>query len=151
MGYRGGLNVTQVNPKRGADIFLGVDQSIPNNAATEIAFDSETEDTSAYHAVGASSIVVPAGLAGFYVVAAQARFAVNATGARELRILVNGAVQAGVGTDSPADAGWRGSAVVAVPLVAGDVITADLFQNSGAALSTQEPNATRLQVYRVAA
>lgn len=151
MGYRGGLNVTQVNPKRGANLSLAVAQSIPNNADTTIAFDTEDEDTSNYHAPAASSIIIPDGLAGMYVIAAQGAFTGNAVGSRRLSILNNGAVIAGSESDNAgATTTWRASAVVVASLVAGDVLTVTMFQNSGGALNTGAAF-NRLQVYRVAA
>lgn len=149
MGYRGGLNVTQVNPKRGADIFRAAAQSIPNNVATTIVFLSEEEDTTDYYAVGASSIVIPTGLAGFYVIAAQGVFVANATGTREVSILRNGVVIAGSASDNAgAGSSWIGGASVGFALVVGDTITVTMFQDSGAALDT---GTCRLQAYRVAA
>lgn len=148
MGYRGGLNVTQVNPKRGADLQLSAGISIPNNVQTTITFDVENEDTSNYRAPGQNGITIPAGLAGFYIIAASGSLVANATGSRSLRILRGTTIIGAQEGDNAGASDWRGSAVVAFPLVVGDVITAALLQDSGGALSTGQ---CRLQVYRVAA
>lgn len=150
MGYRGGLNVTQVNPKRGAELRRTVSQSIPDDAGFHvIAFNTEQEDTSNYHAPGASSLVVPAGLAGFYIVTADVRFNTNAVGIREMQIRRNGAQVGGCLTDNAGGTNsWGGSAAVALALVPGDELTVAVRQTSGGALGTGQ---CVLAAYRIAA
>jgi hypothetical protein len=68
--------------------------TIANNTNTKITFDREVYDVGGYATAG-STITIPSGKAGYYLIAAQTEFSDNSTGYRAFRIYKNGAEQTG--------------------------------------------------------
>lgn len=115
-------------------------QSIPDDTWTEVSFNNQITDIGGYWSSGTDIIVpsdYPAGItAYFYLVPIVAVFATNGTGARGLRTLVNGSVE----EQYSFDAEITGATTCAVPTSIAaaeeaDVITLEVYQNSGGALN----------------
>lgn len=113
-------------------------QSIPNNASTSINWDQESYDYAAMHSTAATIDLVRIPVAGFYLVTANAVFAANAVGTRQLNILKNGGAIAG-GVFGPVPAPAAGvcqvSGSVTVYMTPADTIRAEVTQTSGGALN----------------
>lgn len=74
----------------GAEItHAGNTQTISNNTWTKVVFDSEIYDVGGYAASG-STITIPSGKGGYYLVIGWAYFDQNATGTRQAKIYKNG-------------------------------------------------------------
>lgn len=116
-----------------------VAQSISNAAWNTQLFDTDQDDALGFHdtAANTSRLTVPAGRAGLYLLAANVQFATNATGARFVRLLLNGTNQVAI-FNSPAVGGFATRALVVAlrRLVAGDYLEVQVYQDSGAALDT---------------
>lgn len=65
-------------------------QSIPNNTSTAVQWDGEEFDTDGYHTGSGTTLVVPPGLGGLYVITTNLAFDINVTGAREFLIVSGG-------------------------------------------------------------
>jgi hypothetical protein len=137
-------DLTYLHDRKGAKVYKGIAQSIPNNAITTVTFGAS--DTEAYDPLNMhdpvtnnSRLVVPAGYDGIWVVYGLLGFAVNATGARILFLLKNGAQIARA--DEGANMGGPGTqtptvvASIPVAAVAGDYFEMQAYQNSTAALN----------------
>ena len=76
----------------GVSVYNSANQSIANNTATALTFDSEYFDTNAYHSTSTNTtrLTVPAGKAGYYLITANGNFSLNATGSRGLAFFKNG-------------------------------------------------------------
>ncbi len=117
-------------------------QSIPNSALTAIQFTAtDVRDTDGYHstATNPERITVPAGLGGLYSIGAVVPYVGNATGARVVRLRINGATTV-ASVDVPTNAGTTSTSVhvsVLWPLAVGDYVEVLAFQSSGGALNTQ--------------
>jgi hypothetical protein len=72
-----------------AKVYHNANQTINNNAATALAFNSERFDTDTIHDPAANTRLT-CKTAGRYLITAMCRFAENATGIRELSIRLNG-------------------------------------------------------------
>lgn len=109
-------------------------QSIANNAFAAISFDDTPVDRMGGASGTATQIVIKK--AGAYQITAQVAFATNASGLRIARILKNGSLVT--------KAALPGSSLGSLPFPAtalelcepGDLITLELFQDSGGALNT---------------
>lgn len=121
--------------------FLATAQSVPDAATTVLALDGEGEDTDGFHDTAAnnSRLTVPAGLGGVYLLLGTVGFAFNATGVRQARIHLNGAlhvvvsVNAVTATGFPTRVGVSGMA----SLTEGDFVELAAFQSSGVALDVE--------------
>lgn len=113
-------------------------QSVPNNAATGVDYNSTAFDSYATRPEGAMAdttndrIIIRKD--GTYIISAGGSFAANATGVRRLDIVKNGVTLAG-----DTALGFTGAAnglsfSAPFDLVIGDLITVNVFQNSGAGL-----------------
>jgi hypothetical protein len=118
----------------------GSPQGIPNNVFTAVQWNTKTRDDLGMFDAGASStnFVVPAheGIR-FVRVSVNVEFAANDTGVRAIRLRRNGAAaQGGFNELQPAGSGAYGMAVTSgkVAVAAGDVLTVEVFQTSGADL-----------------
>lgn len=130
-------------------------QSIPNNAWTAIAFNSEDYDQGSMHSTSSntSRITIPANHAGLYLMTAQVAFDNNATGFRGAAFYKNGAVlytseQSVPLTGSLTIVNISALAVLAVA----DYIELFVYQNSGAALNAgnaSRSSANHLQVTKL--
>lgn len=112
----------------------GIAQTIPNNTATTLLWNSEEYDTDGFHSTttNTSRLTVPSGKGGYYLVTFAQSWAPNATGLRAYRILKNGSIYR-LGTDyignSTVYVGNRITCIV--PLSAGDYVEAVVRQTSG--------------------
>lgn len=111
--------------------------TVPNGALTDIPWDFEDVDTlGAYAGTGAAHperVTIPAGMDGLFNVSATLQFNGASSGTiRALFIQVNGSPIAGnSGISVVSDYGSQISTARAWPLVAGDYVTAAVFQTSG--------------------
>jgi hypothetical protein len=112
-------------------------QSIPNGAWTPLAFDTIDLDTHGVHLAAAPSRFT-APYAGWYALTGQSDWAANATGARELKFLINGGGTTLAKAMVMAVNGYDTALSVATEcyLSAGDYVELAAWQNAGAALST---------------
>ena len=116
-------------------------QSLLNNTSTKALFNtaSATPDIGSYDPKGwfnNANDSIDIGQNGFYCVTANAAFAANATGRREVAIVVNGTNRGSINV-SAASAGTTNLSVSTnLYLVSGDQVTLTLVQTSGGALNT---------------
>jgi hypothetical protein len=119
--------------------YHSVNQSIANATPTTLAFDSERFDTSAFHSLTVNSgrLTVPTGLGGLYLAGVAAEWAANAVGERYVAIMVNAATYIARQRWSPGVASSQdnGQPVALYRLAAGDFLTVEVYQASGAALN----------------
>ncbi len=112
-------------------------QSIPDATETVLSFLSETYDVGAMHdnSTNPSRLTIPAGGSGIYKFHAQARFASNATGRREMHIYKNGSKIASY-VSPTASAGFDSFLQISADDSAsvGDYYEVYVYQNSGGAL-----------------
>lgn len=115
-------------------------QLISDSTFEPITWTSEDVDQGGLYSGSGTDITIPTGGDGFYLVTASAQFAANATGAaRYIQVQVGGAGVA-AGSSSIIDASevdhlsvsWMGA------LVATDVITIDVWQDSGGNLNVSQ-------------
>lgn len=110
-------------------------QAIGTSAFTELGWASRTDVTSYGLTPGSTgfTVVVP----GIYSVTASPTFVANATGVRIGRIIVNGApVSQGVAIPATTGIVSRNATAAIVNCATGDIINADVWQNSGGNLNT---------------
>lgn len=113
-------------------------QSISNNTATTVIFNTENWDTDSAHNTSTGVFTVPTGKGGKYLITAVVEFAGNASGARSLDVLTNGTGSCNLdflfsGTASTAGNMLNGSTVVSVS--AGNTIELQVYQNTGGNLN----------------
>lgn len=112
-------------------------QSIANNTATNLLWDTEIEDGPNGHA--ANDHTITAKVAGTYRINANISWAGNATGYRSINLLVNGGSVAGGQFTTTPNSGVStcvGGQMV-VKLNAGDGVRIEAIQTSGGALNAQ--------------
>lgn len=131
-------------------------QSIPDSTWTAVTWQTESGgfDFGSWWSSG-TNIVVPAGAipSGFTTIACQViggtNFAANGTGWRGIRVLVNGSATG----KSSVDGVTGDVTAVLVPdyvvVAAGDVITIEVYQNSGSSLTISSTD-TKVSVVRAA-
>jgi hypothetical protein len=114
-------------------------QSLPNNAATALAFDTPAADSESCWS-SATPSRFNCQVAGWYSISGSAVFAANATGARTAQIAVNGAaVPYGLGqAAAAASVRTAVSAEAIYHLNVGDYVEVWATQSSGAALNTAQ-------------
>jgi hypothetical protein len=120
----------------------GTVQSIPNIAWTTMNWTEEDVDTGNMHPANGDTVVI--NQAGLYAVTAKSSFALNATGIRACRITKNGTADANTVKGSAfiqTIVSAAGIAAVSTPTLyiqcaVNDVLRAQCFQSSGAALNT---------------
>lgn len=111
-------------------------QTLTTGVTTAIAFNNELNDASGFHAPNSTDLVVPAGMAGLYVIQAQVGFVANAGGnQRNAIIRVNGAIIA-MGVIPPGGASLAPTVGLITRLAVGDIVTVAAHQNSGGNLDT---------------
>jgi hypothetical protein len=117
-------------------VYHNAAQSIPDNALTILAFNSEREDTDGVHSTvtNNSRLTPPVGV---YVVAASIRFANNATGYRGVFLKVNGATYISVGTVAAVNGNTTDVLTLSPPyrFNGTDYVEVEVIQNSGGALN----------------
>lgn len=109
-------------------------QSIPNNASTAITWDTEDQDIGGFIVVPSTTVTIPVGLDGSF----DATFRTGGNpGARTFLEIVVTAATTGVPTDFRQTISvneTRGTvSATGLPLVAGDTLSYNVFQNSGSA------------------
>jgi hypothetical protein len=110
-------------------------QTIANNTWTKVVFNSETYDVGGYAASG-STITIPSGKGGYYLVIGWAYFDANATGVRNCKIYKNGSA-------TYLSRGWASNATVypqvgiqnVVAAAATDTLEFYVYQSSGGNLT----------------
>lgn len=112
--------------------------SVPNGVETAVAWDVEDIDTDGFHSGSGTTITVPAGLGGLYLVAYTIRMSSNSSGSsRSGRMSQAGSNFWGNDSAVPAsepEPTLHGSTLIRLS-VAG-TLDVRLFQNSGASLGT---------------
>jgi len=120
-------------------VYNSANISLTHNTATALTFDTETLDDGGMHStsVNTSRITVPSDGAGWYSIGGTARFAANATGYREIKVMLNGATDLAImrvpnsgGTDD-----CRVTIHTEYTLAVGDYVELYATQNSGGALN----------------
>lgn len=113
--------------------------SLANAINTSITFDTEVFDDGGMHSVvsNTSRITVPTGGGGLYIIGAAAEFAQNATGIRDIFIVLNGTTTIGFqrSTSPSASAATRLSTTTAYVLNDGDYVELRCNQTSGGNLN----------------
>lgn len=123
-----------------AQLTQGTVQSIPNGAATAVAFDSTVNDSYGGHSNVTNNSRYTAQVTGWYLVIGVVAFAVNATGTRTARLRKNGSdivyfdvwAQANTQASQPSATATAGI----LQLNAGDYVELAAYQTSTAALNT---------------
>ena len=135
--HSGTLALGQYRSVPAARAYHNASQSIPNAALTALALNSERWDTDAMHDNVTSNSRLTVKTAGWYVVTAAVEFAANATGIRQLKLLLNGATPLAV-LSQPASTGGnftRQVVVTAYYFALTDWVEMEVFQDSGGALN----------------
>lgn len=111
-------------------------QSISTGSATAISFNTELHDLGGGMWVIGSPTRLTAPIAGLYLCGAAAEFAANATGNRQVQIMVNGSENHRITIPSVGSGlATRVMAASLVSLAASDFIEFNVFQDSGGSLN----------------
>lgn len=119
-----------------------VAQTLANGTWTALNLNTESYDTDAFHSTSTntSRLVVPAGLAGMYIVSGFMQFASNATGIRSIQITKNASGDtASTSTATASGAMWMQANAV-MKLAVGDYVELNAYQNSGGNLDVTAGN-----------
>ena len=111
-------------------------QSLANGFVTTILFDTESADSANGHSTTVNTDRYTATIGGFYQVNAGVAFAANATGARGLKFLVNGAGTTGISLVPATTITTQVCLSRKVGIPAGGYLQVLAYQASGAALNT---------------
>jgi hypothetical protein len=137
----GGLYVSGDSSQWVARVSHTATQSLTNNTSTKAVLSTasstpsiETYDPNGWFNNANDSIDI--GQDGFYCVTANAAFAANATGRREVGIAVNGTTRSSVNVSAASASTTNLSVTTNLYLVFGDQVTISLLQTSGGALNT---------------
>jgi len=123
----------------GCSLWASATQSISNDTATAVLYDSEEWDTDGFHSTSTntSRITIPTGKDGKYLVEAQIFFAANTTGNRQVRIRKNGSiVLTGIQYAPNPAFGFYATTSGVLSLAAGDYLECFVLQASGGSLNT---------------
>jgi hypothetical protein len=123
----------------GCSLYSTTTQSIANDTATAVLFDSEEWDTDAFHSTvtNTTRITIPSGKDGKYSIEAQITFAANATGNRQARIRKNNSiVLTGIQYASNPSFGFYATLSGVLSLTAGDYLELFILQSSGGSLNS---------------
>jgi hypothetical protein len=122
----------------GCGLYRSAVATIANSTATIIDWNSERFDTNTFHdtTTNSSRITIPAGYAGKYLISWQIGFNFNATGYRQVQVLLNGA-QLGQSYNLVTYNGYSTqSAAIVYPLSVGDYLQVEVTQTSGGNLDS---------------
>lgn len=108
-------------------------QSISNNTVTTLIFNADVTDTTGSLNTSTGVYTVPR--AGTAVVMASTLWTGSATGSRQIRIRKGSSQVGGAAQDSPGANNFSLVCFAQFPVLAGDTIDVQLFQNSGGALN----------------
>lgn len=113
-------------------------QSVTSGTWTSLSIDTETLDSDGGHSNVTNTTRYTAQIAGTYLVLGFAAFAANGTAVRGSRIALNGTAIRGTQTNVNTNTGsvWSSPCWAVQPLVVGDYVEVQGFQNSGGALNT---------------
>lgn len=128
-----------------------VAQSLANNVATAVLFDSEAVDTANAHSTSTNTSrwTCPATKTGWFPVTASVGFASNATGDRAAWFQINGAGKFGIAFCPAAGAHQTAlSIATVVNLTPGDFLEVGAEQYSGGALNTDLTFPARMSIYQ---
>lgn len=116
--------------------------SIPNGVFTAMTWDTEDVDSDNMHSTSTNTSRLVAVTPGWYLVTANVEMAANATGARFIRLLVDGVTVIGATGGGPVLGGANFNASVSgfVFLAATHYVEVQAYQASGGALSTSGVN-----------
>ena len=106
---------------------------------TSLTFSSESFDTDGYHDTGSntSRLTVPSGKAGIYQIGGVASLAANATGGRQMRLLLNGTTDlCHQNLPGSSSISMRENLVTIYDLAVADYVEIQIWQNSGSTLAT---------------
>lgn len=112
--------------------------TISNATATIIDWNSERLDTNAFHdnATNNTRITIPSGYAGKYLITWQWGFNFNASGYRQVQILLNGTQLPQSYNLVTMNGYTTQSAAIVYPLSVGDYLQLEVTQNSGGSLDS---------------
>lgn len=143
-------------PFHGAQLARSSTQSIPNNTATLVTWNSFLLDTDGY--LNSNQIIIPTGLDGYYAIGATISWEYNTTGSRRIYVGsgLGGSVGGGDNRDTVKDAGTIFGPIQTVSgishFTAGTQINVTVIQDSGGALnvmSNANTTPTMLWAYRI--
>lgn len=136
-------------------VYATVSQSIPDNAATAILYDSEVTDLYGMHSTSSNTSRITPTAPGYYEVSGGAVYGFNANGSRKCQPYVNGApINYASGQVPPVGASSGLGTAVGCPTVelffngTTDYVELFAFQDSGGALSIN-PNVSNESFLRV--
>jgi hypothetical protein len=135
--HSGTLALSQYRSVPAARAYHNASQSVAHATLTVLALNSERWDTDTMHDPATNNSRLTVKTAGWYVVTAAAEFAANATGIRQLKVLLNGATPIAV-LSQPASTGGnftRQVVVTAYFFAVTDWVEMEVFQDSGGALN----------------
>lgn len=128
---------THVNADKGARVYRTTALAVGNAIWATIGFDAERWDTDGMHDTTTNTSQVVVQTAGWYVITGHISFAANATGARGIRVRLNGATV--IAQDKRGNAGASETTDLSIPTkwkcAVGDVLQLQCYQTSGAALN----------------
>jgi len=137
----GDLVIDGANSEYVARVSHTATQSLTNNTSTTAVLSTasstpsiETYDPNGWFNNANDSIDI--GQDGFYCVTANAAFAANTTGRREVGIVVNGTTRSSINVSAASASTTNLSVSTNLYLVSGDEVTISLLQTSGGALNT---------------
>lgn len=115
-------------------------QSISNITDTALSFDTERYDTDVIHDTATNNSRLTCKTGGTYLIIAQVGFAANATGIRQVKILLGGTTIIALDLRSSAGAVFqtRVTAATQYPLGVNDYVEAFVYQDSGGSLNTEQ-------------
>ena len=116
-------------------VYHSIIQSILDNTATALAFDSTVFDTDGMHDTITNNSRITIQSPGYYLIGANIVFAVSSVGFRDLRIRLNGSINiANTKVVPPSTAATQMNINTLFKLNQGDYLEVQVQQNSGAAL-----------------
>lgn len=114
--------------------------SINNTTFTDLTFDSERWDDAAFHSTSSNTARLTIPQPGRYAIGACVRFAVNATGHRQVRLLVDGSTEIARVSQMAVTTGSIATMMEVFSvseLGAGQYVTVQVYQDSGGALNVE--------------
>ena len=122
----------------GARVYNSGNISVPNSIGTSLTFNSERFDTDAYHSTVSNTDRLTAPVAGTYLISGTVRFESNATGVRQVTVVLNsGSPIVFFLTDAVSANVTVLNVSTVYQLAAGDYIQLRAFQNSGGSLNVE--------------
>lgn len=117
-------------------------QSIADATDTALNFNTERYDTDTIHDTVTNNTRLTSKTGGTYSIIAQVGFAANATGIRQVKIVLNGATSTPLALDLRPSAGatfqTRITAPTKYPLAVNDYVECFVYQDSGGSLNTEQ-------------